>query len=108
MADELGSGDLLLGAMPKKFQILKKTRIGFLTIHSKVMNVLMKFMPSIQLRFSGFCLILLISCSMLHASEWGTLFRWKTNEGIRWMKVGEQSIHDHYQGEIQDGLPHGQ
>jgi len=24
MADELGSGDLLLGAMPKKFQILKK------------------------------------------------------------------------------------
>ena len=38
MADELGSGDLLLGAMPKKFQILKKTRIGFLTIHSKVMN----------------------------------------------------------------------
>jgi len=30
MADELGSGDLLLGAMPKKFQILKKTRIGFL------------------------------------------------------------------------------
>ena len=55
MADELGSGDLLLGAMPKKFQILKKTRIGFLTIHSKVMNVLMKFMPSMQLRFSGFC-----------------------------------------------------
>ena len=39
MADELGSGDLLLGAMPKKFQILKKTRIGFLTICSKVMNV---------------------------------------------------------------------
>jgi len=38
MADELGSGDLLLGAMPKKFQILKKTGIGFLTIHSKVMN----------------------------------------------------------------------
>ncbi|MGA0350387.1 MAG: hypothetical protein ACO3OZ_14275 [bacterium] len=24
------------------------------------------------------------------------------------MKVGEESIHDHYQGEIQDGLPHGQ
>ena len=40
MADELGSGDLLLGAMPKKFQILKKTRIGLLTIHSKVINVL--------------------------------------------------------------------
>ena len=35
MADELGSGDLLLGAMPKKFQILKKNRIGFLTICSK-------------------------------------------------------------------------
>ena len=35
MADELGSGDLLLGAMPKKFQILKKTGIGFLKIHSK-------------------------------------------------------------------------
>ena len=31
MADELGSGDLLLGAMPKKFQILKKTGIGLLT-----------------------------------------------------------------------------
>ncbi len=108
MADELGSGDLLLGAMPKKFQILKKTRIGFLKIRSKVMNFLMKFTPFMQLRFSGFCLILLISCSMLHASEWGTLFRWKTNEGIRWMKVGEESIHDHYQGEIQDGLPHGQ
>ena len=42
MADELGSGDLLLGAMPKKFQILKKTRIGFLTIRSKVMNFLIK------------------------------------------------------------------
>ena len=41
MADELGSGDLLLGAMPKKFQILKKTRIGFLTILSKIMNFLM-------------------------------------------------------------------
>ena len=45
MADELGSGDLLLGAMPKKFQILKKTRIDFLKIRSKVMNFLMKFMP---------------------------------------------------------------
>ena len=68
----------------------------------------MKYAPSKQLRFSGFYLIFLISCSMLHAAEWGTLFRWKTNEGIRWMKVGEESIHDHYQGEIQDGLPHGQ
>ena len=29
MADELGSGDLLLGAMPKKFQILKKNRNRF-------------------------------------------------------------------------------
>ena len=71
MADELGSGDLLLGAMPKKFQILKKTRIGFLTIRSKVMNFLMKFALSMQLRFSGFYLILLISCSVLHASEIG-------------------------------------
>ena len=35
MADELGSGDLLLGAMPKKFEILKKTRIDFLKIRYK-------------------------------------------------------------------------
>ena len=47
MADELGSGDLLFGAMPKKFQILKKTRIGHidperppLMCHAKLSEIL--------------------------------------------------------------------
>lgn len=49
-----------------------------------------------------------VSLNSMLAVEWGTLYRWKTTEGIHWMLVGEKTIHDHYLGEIQDGLPHGQ
>jgi len=42
------------------------------------------------------------------AREWGTLFRWQTDEGIRWMLVGIVSVHDRYEGQHQNGLPEGQ
>ena len=29
-----------------------------------------------------------------------TLYRWKTSEGYKWKKFGEDEIHEKYQGEV--------
>ena len=68
---------------------------------------LMQLMIQI-IRMTSIGLLFPVMLTSAMASEWGTLYRWKTTEGVRWMLVGEDSIHDHYQGEIQDGLPQGQ
>ena len=53
-------------------------------------------------------IFLLYGLNQAVAKEWGTLFRWQTDEGIRWMLVGIVSVHDRYEGQYQNGLPEGQ
>ena len=104
---ELGSGALLLRNLQKKYETLSEFRGILVKIDSPEKKGLMQLMIQI-IRMTSIGLLFPVMLTSAMALEWGTLYRWKTTEGVRWMLVGEDSIHDHYQGEIQDGLPQGQ